>query len=286
MANTEVDEAVALDKKAAKRAARMKKKEEKKAKKQNRGELPGTGEEQEEETSGGKAVIALVTLVIVIIWLGILALLIKLDVGGFGSTILYPVLKNVPYVNKILPEAAVEDEVVDVQYPYATLEEAIARIKELEVELSDAQKAAGSDSDTIAKMQAEIDRLKEFEKEQAAFQEEKTKFYNEVVFSDKAPDIGEYKAYYESIDAANAAELYKQVVEQVAYDEELNTYAKTYASMKPKQAAGIMEQMKDDLTLVARILAYMDVESRGNILGVMAPDIAAKVTKLMEPTKP
>lgn len=283
MANTEMDENAALDKKAAKRAAKMKKKEEKKNKK-NAGKKGEQNPEEEEE--GGKVAIFFITLIIIVVWLGILALLIKLDVGGFGSTILYPVLKDVPYINKILPETEKEEEVVDVQYPYATLQEAIDRIKELEKELNDAKKASDGNNDTIAQLQTEIDRLKVFEAEQAAFQEEKTKYYEQVVFSDQAPDIEEYKTWYESIDAANAAELYKQVVQQVAYKDELNEYAKTYASMKPKQAAAIMEQMTDQLSLVAEILGYMDVKSRGNILGAMDSQIAAKVTKLMEPRKP
>lgn len=46
----------------------------------------------EDEESGGFSVV-LVTVLIVIIWLAILALLIKLDVGGFGSGVLSPVLK-------------------------------------------------------------------------------------------------------------------------------------------------------------------------------------------------
>ena len=35
----------------------------------------------------------------------ILCLLIKLDVGGFGSGVLAPAFKDVPVINKILPEA-------------------------------------------------------------------------------------------------------------------------------------------------------------------------------------
>lgn len=277
MAKTEIDENGALDKKAMKRAAKMRAKEEKKLKKASAQNL------DEEEETGGKATIFFITIIIVVVWIGILALLIKLDVGGFGSTVLYPILKDVPYINKILPETEEEETVVDVQYPYATLEEAIDRIKELEVELSDALKAAESDDETVAQLQAEVSRLQEFESEQAEFQEEKSKYYQEVVFSDNAPDIEEYKAYYESIDEANAAELYKQVVQQVEKDKELEEYAETYASMKPKAAAAIMEAMTDDLTLVAQILEYMDVEARGSILGAMDSEVAAKVTKLMKP---
>ena len=52
---------------------------------------------------GGKMMTAIFAVVIVLIWIAIFALLIKLDVGGFGSTVLYPVLKNVPVLNLILP---------------------------------------------------------------------------------------------------------------------------------------------------------------------------------------
>ena len=57
-----------------------------------------------EGEEGGKLLIVLVTVIIVVVWLAILALLVKLDVGGFGSTVLHPMLKDVPYVNMILPE--------------------------------------------------------------------------------------------------------------------------------------------------------------------------------------
>ena len=40
-----------------------------------------------------------------------------------------------------------------------------------------------------------------YKTEQDKFEEEKEKFYEEVVFSDTAPDIEEYKSWYETIDA-------------------------------------------------------------------------------------
>ena len=61
-------------------------------------------EEELEESSGGSGPVVIVTFIIVVIWIAILALLIKLDVGGFGSTVLRPILQNVPVVNKVLPE--------------------------------------------------------------------------------------------------------------------------------------------------------------------------------------
>ncbi len=276
------DEPEVLDKKAQKKAERERKKEEKRKQKQMKEEAQAE-EDDEEESGGGKLAVVVATVFFILIWLAILALVIKMDIGGFGSTVLQPILKDVPYINKILPETAEKEPAVDAQYPYTTLEEAIDRIKELEVELADAQSQSQGNSDTVAQLQAEVARLKEFENEQAAFEEEKTKFYEEVVFNENAPDISEYKAYYESIDPANAEVLYKQVVQQEETDKQIQDYVEAYSSMKPKQAAAIMEAMTDNLPLVAKILENMDADARGDILGEMDSAVAARVTKIMEP---
>ncbi len=274
-------ESGALDKKARKKAEKARKKEEKKQRKE---EKKQQGEEAAEEEDGGgsKIAVVLATIVFIAIWLAILGLIIKMDIGGFGSTVLQPILKDVPVVNKILPESA-EGPVVDAQYPYTTLNEAIERIKELEVELSNAQTQTEGTSDYVAQLEAALARLREFESEQSAFEEEKTKFYKEVVFNENAPDISEYKAYYEGIDPANAEVLYKQVVQQQQASEEIEEYAKTYSEMKPNQAAAIMEAMQDNLKLVVKILQNMETDARSKILAAMDAEVAARITKMMEP---
>ena len=77
------------------------------------------------------------------------------------------------------------------------------------------------------------------------------------MFSDSAPDIEEYKQYYESIDPADAEIIYRQVVEQTAANDEMDDYVKAYSSMKPKEAAAIFDTMTDNLQLVADILDSM-----------------------------
>ena len=267
-----------LDKKAQKKAEKARKKEEKKNKKQMEEEMP-----EDDDDGGSKVAVIIATIIFIVIWLAILALVIKMDVGGFGSTVLQPILKDVPYVNKILPETVKEEEPVDAQYPYTTLSEAIDRIKELEVELSNAQSQTQDNSEYVAQLEAEVARLKEFENAQSEFEQQKTEFYKEVVFNENAPDISEYRAYYESIDPANAEVLYKQVVQQEEADTEIQEYANTYASMKPKQAAALMEQMTDNLKLVAKILNNMDTDARAKILDAMDSEVAARLTKIMEP---
>ncbi len=224
-----------------------------------------------------------VTLAIILIWLLIIGLLIKLDVGGFGSSILRPIIKDIPVVNLILPGEKSETQEAEEGSPYKTVDDAIEQIKLLELQLEEAQKANTEKDSTIEDLNKQIGRLQEFEDNQVEFEKKKTQFYEDVVFADNAPDISEYKEYYESIDPENAEYIYRQVVQKINSTEELEEYAKTYASMKPSQAAGIFETMTDDLSLVSKILNQLNTEQRGEILGAMDPEIAAKLTKLLEP---
>ena len=103
------------------------------------------------------------------------------------------------------------------------------------------------------------------------------------MYAANGPGAEEYRKYYEEMDPASAEFLYRQVILQLQESQEIQDYASAYSQMKPKQAAAIFEDMEDNLQLVARILKTMNAESRGNILGAMDPEIAAKLTKIMDP---
>ena len=81
-------------------------------------------EKNDDEEKGNGFVSFLLALVIIVVWLVIFALLIKMDVGGIGS-MLRPVLKNVPVVNKVLPEMSDEELMEETGYKYKSLAEAI-----------------------------------------------------------------------------------------------------------------------------------------------------------------
>ncbi len=237
----------------------------------------------EDEEAGGVSVF-LVTVVIVAIWLAILCLLIKLDVGGFGSNVLAPVLKDVPVINKILPaESVITTDDEEAYGGYTSLREAVDYIKQLELELEQAQSSSNTDSEEMDQMRAEIERLQTFEDAQVEFERIKNDFYEEVVYADKGPGAEAYQKYYESMDPTTAEYLYKQVVQQQEASKEIQDYAQAYADMKPKEAAAIFENMTDDLELAAKILNQMSTEDRGKILGVMDPTVAARLTKIMDP---
>lgn len=241
-------------------------------------------EEELEEEGGHGFVTFLATILIVALWLAVICVIIKLDVGGFGSSVLTPMLKDVPVVNKILPGNSVTQTAQEEMYGgYTNLKDAVEQIKNLELQLESAQNASSSKDEELTNLRAEVLRLKEFEKMQVEFQRIRTEFYEEVVYADKGPGVDAYQKYYESMDPATAEYIYKQVVTQLEENQEIQDYAETYSTMKPKQAAGIFEKMTSNLDLVARILKVMTPEQRGAILGVMDPEIAGRLTKIMNP---
>lgn len=271
-----------------KKKLKAEQKEQKKEAKRRAKEI-SMQEEQLDDEGGGVSVF-LVTTLIVIVWIAILCLLIKLDVGGFGSGVLAPALKDVPVINKILPasnEIQPEEAAGDTQEEdyggYSSLKEAVDYIKELELELQRAQSAGAASAEEVASLKAQVARLQTFEDNQVEFQRIKTEFYEEVVYAENGPGEEAYKKYYESIDPTTAEYLYKQVVQQVEESNEVKEYAQAYSEMKPAAAAKIFEEMTDNLGLASRILSSMSAEDRGNILAAMDPAIAARITKIMDP---
>lgn len=243
-------------------------------------------EDDEEKVKGGVLWSVIAALVIILIWLVIFALLIKMDVGGFGSTVLRPILKDVPVINRILPDASDEEVAADTGYKYKNLAQAVEHIKELEKELANYQNTQNADQEKVAQMQAEINRLKTFEDNQTYYEELKKKFDEEVVYADKAPDIEKYKEWYEKMDPENAASIYEQVLLKINYTKQVKEWADAYSRMDAKAAAAIMEEMTGDINLVSDILNNMKSAQRAAILAEMDPVYAAKITKVMHPDEP
>ena len=238
--------------------------------------------EESESAGGNKFLNILIVLAVIIVWLAIFALLIKMNVGGIGS-MLRPYLKNIPGINMILPAATDEDIAKETGGKYKNLSEAIDRINELESQLDNYKNSDSSDSQTISELQAEIARLKVFEENAQYYQDLKDKFDREVVYADNAPDIENYKQWYESIDADNAAKLYQQVVKDLQESQRVKDWAEAYSKMDADKAAAILEEMTGNTNLVAKILNCMTSKQRGAVLAAMDPVYAAKITKIMYP---
>ena len=282
--------AAAEEEKAKLREEKKKFKQEQKAQKKEAKRRAAEIAKQEEALGdeGGNGIVTFfATVLIVILWLAIVCVVIKMDVGGFGSSVLTPILKDVPVVNMILPSkshSGSSNTTSENYGGYDSMEEAVAYIKQLELELEREQSASKAKDTQIDELKAETLRLKEFEERQVEFQRIQAEFMEEVVYAEKGPGAEEYRKFYEAANPTVAESIYRQVITQEAADSKVQEYAQTYSEMKPKQAAKVFEEMTDNLDLVAKILNAMSVDDRAAIMGVMDSAVAARLTKMMDPS--
>jgi flagellar motility protein MotE (MotC chaperone) len=154
-------------------------------------------------------------------------------------------------------------------------------IKQLEVQIDTLTKERDDAATQIADLQAEVERLKVFEDQQLAFEERVKAFDKNVVFNDKAPSIEEYKAYYEEINPTTAEEIYRLVLEQLQYDESIIEKANIVKTMKPSQAAAVLQEMTADMEWVAKVLLSMKTDECAAIMDKMDQLYVAKIFKKM-----
>ena len=268
-----------------KKQFKQEQKNQRKEAKKKAKELEDQERELDEQIDGSSASVVIVTLFIILIWLGILVLLVKMDVGGFGSNVLTPILKDVPVINKILPsESTTETSKNEEAYGgYNSLKDAVEQIKTLEKQLDQAQSTNATYAEQIDTLKTEVQQLKTFEDNQVEFQKIKEQFYEEVVYAENGPGADEYRKYYEEMDPTTAEALYKQVIQTEAADKQMQEYANTFSNMQASEAAAILGNMTDNLDLAASILKNLDVSTRGAILGAMDSAIAARIVKIMDP---
>lgn len=238
---------------------------------------------EKEEKAGGGLLSAVIIFLIIVVWLAAMVVLIKMDVGHFGSRVLRPVLKDVPVLNLILPAASDEEAAAETDLPYKNLSEALDRIEELESQVTADQATIQTQQEELQEKDNEIARLKVFEEDQQSFNELKNNFYNEVVYGNSAPDADTYTEWYESIDSEAAEEIYRQVVAQEQTDKNIQELATSYADMDPAAAAKILQTMSGDLDTVAKIMDSMSPSDKAEILAEMDPNFAANITKKLMP---
>ena len=236
-----------------------------------------------EEKAGSKLLSAVIVFLIVVVWLAAMIILIKLDVGHFGSQVLRPVLKDVPVINLILPAASDEEAAAESDLPYKTLADALDRLEELETINKENEARIQGLQEEVTEKDNEIARLKVFEEDQTAFNEQKNEFYNEVVYGNSAPDADTYIKWYESIDAEAAEEIYRQVIADKEASGEIKELANAYAEMDPASAAEVLQKMSGNLDTVAKIMDNMSSSDKAEILQELDQDFAANITKKLMP---
>ena len=241
------------------------------------------GKRDKERKKGIGASAIVIMILIILLFLTLMALLIKCDVGGFGSEVLRPVFKDVPVINKILPDASDEEIAKESDYPYNNFSEALDQIKVMDEQLNSKDAEILALNDKVAELQSEVDQLSVYKTEQEDFEAKKNEFYDEIVYGDSAPDADTYIEWYNEISPERAEEIYESMISARQADSEILELASTYENMKAKNAADILQSMKNDLDTVALIMNNMSAEKRADVLAAMEPEFAASITKKLLP---
>jgi flagellar motility protein MotE (MotC chaperone) len=270
--------------KESQKAFKKEQKNQRKEAKKRAKELENQERELDEQIEGSSVPVALVTIFIIIIWLGIIVLLVKMDVGGFGSSVLKPILKDIPVVNMILPSEGGTETTKDKSYEgYSSIKDAVDDLNKVQQQLEQAQNTNATYSEQIEALKAEVKRLQTFEDNQVEFQKIKEQFYEEVVYAENGPGADEYREYYEEMDPSTAEALYKQVIQEEAVNAKMKDYVATFSGMDASSAAAILSAMTDDLDLAAEILSNMTSTQRASIMAEMDANVAARLSKIMKP---
>ena len=130
------------EEKRRKAEAKQQIKDLKKQQKENKKEI-GRIKEEAGQPGGVGLIIFLVILFILI-----LLALIKLDVGGFGSNVLGPVIGDIPYVQKILPKSAQRESIFPSADASAEATEEEPKKKKKEEETTEAATTQAPKKDT------------------------------------------------------------------------------------------------------------------------------------------
>lgn len=237
------------------------------------------------EEEGNAFVTFIATLFIVVLWLAVIFVVVKLDIGGFGSSVLAPILKDVPVLNKILPGVPLSEITDSEGYGgYSSLSDAVDYIRDLELEIERLQNASAVKDSDLEELRAQVARLKQFEDSQVEFSRIEREFYEEVLASGGGIGAEEFRKWFEEMNPSLAESLYRQVVVQMEESDEFQEFANAFAQMKAKAAAEALEEMMNtDTTTVARILKALSVEERAAIMNQMSAANTARIAKIMKP---
>jgi len=208
--------------------------------------------------------------------LAALVSIVVFNLDNIRDRYIVPTLAKLPLVGGFIPNTANNPEDMSAM----TSDQMIARINDLESQLSKAQADLKSANDTIQNNQSEIDTLNAFKAQQLQFKQDKAAFDQQVAMGDPQA----YADYYASISPDNAERLYPQAAATAAQTGVIQKYLSDIKAMDETNAAAMLQQMiGTDMNLVVSIMQGLDSRIAGNILSEMDPQNAASVIKMMAP---
>lgn len=217
----------------------------------------------------------IVLLVTILLILGFIALT-AFNVFGLRDNMLFPLLRNVPVINNIIPEPVYTDG-ADIA---ATLAELEARTYTLTTENALLEEQLENLNQTIEQLQRDNTRLAEYEMAFEQFAIERETLYRNLAMEN--PEA--FMIFFNTMDPALVEELFLDIIYAEIEWAEWQNYMASWINMSPVQVARVIESMlTTDMRLIVDVMLELPEPFRGDILNSLAPDSAAAVLRQMEP---
>lgn len=224
-------------------------------------------------TAKGKAMCALICVAVIALLLGGMVAMVKLDVGGFASTTLAPVIADVPVIRSILPK--------DLQKKTAG---EIAAEEQAAQQAAQTDTASNAQTDTTATEQVTSDTQTTSDTQAADTQVADTQTTDTQSQANGQNTAGtqlQANAQNNTEDTPSTEDA------QAISDAALKDYVDTYTNMKPKDAATVFDtMMPDEMLLITKILKEMNPSQRSAILAKMDAQNASDITVEMNKELP
>lgn len=230
------------------------------------------------DTPVSKTIYALCFLLTLMMAFGILAAMVRLNVGGVAENVFAPLVADVPGLRGILPPEMRRQTASEIAAEQLAMEQAAAEEKATEESLAAAEQAAEE-----ASLAAEESRIAA---ESMAAEEESR--VEEALAAEESRAAAESKAAAESeaeSEAVAASEAESRAAAESEAAARMQDYVDTYSEMDPKEAAKIFDSMMPDQgRLAAMILGELSPKQRSAILSNMSTDHAVWITEQINPS--
>ena len=218
--------------------------------------------------------IVLLTLIALII---IFIMMVAFNVFGLRYNMLYPLLRNIPVIGTLVPDApaaAVEDDIIVALANLETETRALAtQNASLEAELEIL-------TGMIEQLERENARLAEFEAVHQQFISDRETFYRNLALEN--PDA--FMIFFETMHPVLAEEMFARLASEQIDIERWRNYLASWSNMHPAQVAMVIESMlTTDMRLIVDVMLELPEPFRGTVLNALTPESAGAVLRQMEP---
>lgn len=232
--------------------------------------------------------VLLVLVIIAAVFGGVFYFIVHNNFGGVADRY-YLTIKDIPILKYALPvkKNPLDPKNMtaeDIKKKYIEYKDENADLsKQLTEARAELEKYKASEAEAQQKAADSEQKLKDIDAREAALKDKEgqlTEMKRQIDELTANGDKEAFKAYYESLDPANAKVLYSEIVKDLQTDANVKKFAQVYAAMDSAAAAQIFEQMgASKLDMTAETLQAMSKDNSAKILESMTPKFAAQVTE-------